>query len=43
MTLSTTALKEKFLNTRQRTVALCSKLGVEDYNLQGAEFTSPPK
>ncbi len=34
---------EKYSTTRQNTMHLCRNLGDEDYNLQGAEFTSPVK
>ncbi len=43
MDLSITALKEKYAKTRQRTLDLCAELQPEDFNLQGADFTSPPK
>lgn len=43
MQLTATVLIDKFINVRQRTVDLCADLEHEDYNLQGAEFTSPPK
>lgn len=43
MYLSITALKAKYIETRQRTLDLCSGLQPEDFNLQGADFTSPPK
>jgi ergothioneine biosynthesis protein EgtB len=38
-----TAILEKYLNTRRHTLHLCAGLEPEDYNLQGAEFTSPVK
>lgn len=43
MDLSIKGLKEKYAETRQRTVGLCNELQPEDFNLQGADFTSPPK
>ena len=43
MHLTITKLKEKYLKVRQRSLDLCADLQPEDYNLQGAEFTSPPK
>ena len=38
-----TDLINKFTHTRNRTNSLCEQLQTEDFNLQGAEFTSPPK
>ena len=43
MHLSRDFLKDTYIQSRNRTIHLCSKLQPEDYNLQGAEFTSPPK
>ena len=43
MHISKEALQSKYITTRQRTINLCSKLQPEDFNLQGAYFTSPPK
>jgi len=43
MHLTITALKAKYVKTRQRTLDLCTGLQPEDFNLQGADFTSPPK
>jgi len=43
MHISKEALQSKYITTRQRTLDLCSKLQPEDFNLQGAYFTSPPK
>ena len=36
-------LIDDFLTTRQRSVADCQTLRIEDYSLQAAEFASPPK
>lgn len=36
-------LLEQFAATRRYSVEICSPLEVEDYNLQGADFASPPK
>ncbi|MBO3098888.1 ergothioneine biosynthesis protein EgtB [Gelidibacter pelagius] len=36
-------LTKKYIETRQRTEALCKPLQVEDYTPQSAIFTSPPK
>ena len=36
-------LLKYYLKTRHRTSDLCKDLNSEDYNVQGAEFTSPPK
>ncbi len=36
-------LLKSFIETRQQSVALCSALEIEDYGLQAAAFTSPPK
>lgn len=38
-----THLIEKFTQTRNRTKSLCEHLQIEDFNVQGAEFASPPK
>jgi len=38
-----TNILEKYSTTRQQTMQLCKGLEAEDYNLQGAEFTSPVK
>ncbi len=38
-----TNILEKYSITRQQTMELCKGLEAEDYNLQGAEFTSPVK
>lgn len=37
------SILKKYSYTRQRTLHLCSGLEAEDFNLQGAEFTSPVK
>lgn len=39
----TAAILSKYITTRQRTIDLCSELQPEDFNIQGAYFTSPPK
>ena len=36
-------LLQYYLKTRNRSLDLCKGLNAEDYNLQGAEFTSPAK
>ncbi|HUH29748.1 DinB family protein, partial [Gelidibacter sp.] len=36
-------LTKKYIETRQRTEALCKPLQVEDYTPQSAIFSSPPK
>ena len=36
-------LLEQFLATRSYSIEICKPLEVEDYNLQAAEFASPPK
>ncbi len=36
-------LLEQFCKTRQQSVDLCKPLEIEDYGLQAAAFTSPPK
>ncbi|UCE92863.1 MAG: ergothioneine biosynthesis protein EgtB [Flavobacteriaceae bacterium] len=38
-----TDLIKRFTHTRNRTNSICTELQTEDFNLQGAEFTSPPK
>ncbi len=38
-----TNVLEKYSITRQHTLKICSELEAEDFNLQGAEFTSPAK
>jgi ergothioneine biosynthesis protein EgtB len=38
-----TTILEKYSETRKRTLHLCNGLEPEDFNLQGAEFTSPVK
>lgn len=43
MHLTKTALKAKYIKIRKRTLDLCVGLQPEDFNLQGADFTSPPK
>lgn len=36
-------LKEKFITTRNRFVAICKPLQTEDFSVQPTEFVSPPK
>lgn len=36
-------IKERFLNTREKTISLCAGLSVEDHVPQAAEFASPVK
>jgi len=36
-------LLDEFLATRRYSLEICSPLELEDYNLQGADFASPPK
>lgn len=38
-----TLLINKFIKTRNRTISICENLQTEDFNLQAAEFVSPPK
>ena len=36
-------ISERFLQTRQQSLAACDRLEIEDYGLQAEAFTSPPK
>lgn len=36
-------LLQSYVKTRKRTLDICKHLNSEDYNMQGAEFVSPPK
>ncbi|MFK8043118.1 ergothioneine biosynthesis protein EgtB [Congregibacter sp.] len=41
--MSAETIRDRFLATRQRFLAICQPLELEDYGLQAAEFASPPK
>ncbi|WOJ97133.1 ergothioneine biosynthesis protein EgtB [Congregibacter brevis] len=41
--MSTDSISDRFVATRQRFLAICQPLELEDYGLQAAEFASPPK
>lgn len=38
-----TVLKDKFLNIREKTEAICSSLEKDDFSVQPVDFVSPPK
>jgi ergothioneine biosynthesis protein EgtB len=43
MRVNTDSLSERFIATRSQSVHVCEPLVIEDYGLQAAPFTSPPK